>query len=247
MGVFSIDGLEWLVPNVGMYWVSLPGLLNSFEEVDEYYNNGWMFQRHKEVAAENSIDLICPGEFGIKVFLGTGEPIRTMEDFKGKVIRIPDIDMNHDYISALGAMPVSGIDMYTGLQQGTMDAVHNNIPASELFKLDEVIDWMTLTWDMYGTNYWVANGDFTASLSDAQREIIYTAAEEAAQYIRDEYRKSTDAWVQKCRDNPDIEVIDIDDEMKQQMLEVSYSIWEMYRDKFDPVAMERIFEEFYPA
>lgn len=31
------------------------------------------------------------------------------------------------------------------------------------------------------------------------------------------------------------------------MLEVSYSIWEMYRDKFDPVAMERIFEEFYPA
>ena len=134
-----------------------------------------------------------------------------------------------------------------GLQQGTMDAVHNNIPASELFKLDEVIDWMTLTWDMYGTNYWVANGDFTASLSDAQREIIYTAAEEAAQYIRDEYRKSTDAWVQKCRDNPDIEVIDIDDEMKQQMLEVSYSIWEMYRDKFDPVAMERIFEEFYPA
>ena len=48
MGVFSIDGLEWLVPNVGMYWVSLPGLLNSFEEVDEYYNNGWMFQRHKE-------------------------------------------------------------------------------------------------------------------------------------------------------------------------------------------------------
>lgn len=153
MGVFSIDGLEWLVPNVGMYWVSLPGLLNSFEEVDEYYNNGWMFQRHKEVAAENGIDLICPGEFGIKVFLGTGEPIRTMEDFKGKVIRIPDIDMNHDYISALGAMPVSGIDMYTGLQQGTMDAVHNNIPASELFKLDEVIDWMTLTWDMYGTNY----------------------------------------------------------------------------------------------
>ena len=126
MGVFSIDGLEWLVPNVGMYWVSLPGLLNSFEEVDEYYNNGWMFQRHKEVAAENGIDLICPGEFGIKVFLGTGEPIRTMEDFKGKVIRIPDIDMNHDYISALGAMPVRGIDMYTGLQDAGIETIYDD-------------------------------------------------------------------------------------------------------------------------
>ncbi len=246
MGVFSIDGLEWMVADVGMYWVSLPGLLNSWEEVDEHYNNGWMFARHKEVAAEHNIDLICPGEFGLKAFMGTGKPLRTMDDFKGMVIRIPDVDMNHDYISALGAMPVSGIDMYTGLQQGTMDAVQNNIPASELFKLDEVVDWVTLTWDMYGTNYWVANGDFSAKLSDAQREIVYTAAEEAAQYIRDTYRGVTDEWVEKCRENPNIEVIDISEDMKAQMLDVSYQIWEKYRAKFDSVAMERIFEEFYP-
>ncbi|MCI6055691.1 TRAP transporter substrate-binding protein [Dysosmobacter sp.] len=247
MGVFSIDGLDWLVPDVGMSWICLPGLLTSYEEVDEYYNNGWMFERHKEVAAEHGVDLICPGEFGLKVYMGTGEPIRTMDDFKGKIIRIPDVQFHHDYIEALGAMPVSGIDMYTGLQQGTMDAVQNNIPASELFKLEEVIDWITLTWDMYGNNFWVANGDFTASLSDAQREIIYTAAEEAAQYIRDTYREVNDTWVEECRNNPDIEVIDISDEMKAEMQEIGYQIWEEYRDKFDPVAMERIFEEFYPA
>ena len=247
MGVFSIDGLDWLVPNVGMSWICLPGLLNSYEEVDEYYNNGWMFQRHKEVAAENGIDLICPGEFGLKVYEGTGSPIRSMADFKGKIIRIPDVQFHHDYIEALGAMPVSGIDMYTGLQQHTMDAVQNNIPASELFKLDAVVTWITLTWDMYGTNYWVANGDFSASLSDAQREIVYAAAEEAAQYIRDQYREINDSWVQKCIDNPNIEVIEPDDEMKAEMKKVGYQIWEQYRDQFDSVAMDRIFEEFYPG
>lgn len=35
--------------------------------------------------------------------------------------------------------------------------------------------------------------------------------------------------------------------MKAEMQEIGYQIWEEYRDKFDPVAMERIFEEFYPA
>lgn len=246
MGVFSIDGLDWLVPNVGMSWICLPGLLNSYEEVDEYYNNGWMFQRHKEVAAENGIDLICPGEFGLKVFLGTGSPIRTMDDFKGKIIRIPDVQFHHDYIEALGAMPVSGIDMYTGLQQKTMDAVQNNIPASELFKLEEVVSWITLTWDMYGNNFWVANKSFTDGLSDAQRDIIYEAAEDAAQYIRDTYREVNDTWVEACRENPNIEVIDISDEMKAEIQAVGYQIWEEYRDQFDSAAMERVFEEFYP-
>ena len=107
--------------------------------------------------------------------------------------------------------------------------------------------WITLTWDMYGTNYWVANGDFSASLSDAQREIVYAAAEEAAQYIRDQYREINDSWVQKCIDNPNIEVIEPDDEMKAEMKKVGYQIWEQYRDQFDSVAMDRIFEEFYPG
>lgn len=245
MGVFSIDGLDWLVPDVGMSWICLPGLITSWEDVDNYYNNGWMFERHKEVAAENGIDLICPGEFGLKVFLGTGKPIRSMADFKGKIIRIPDVEYHHDYISALGAMPVSGIDMYTGLQQGTMDAVQNNIPASELFKLEEVVDWITLTWDMYGNNFWLANSDFTASLSDAQREIVYQAGTEAALYIRDTYREMTDTWVQSCIDNPNIEVIEIDDTMKAEMQKVGYQIWNEYRTKFDKVAMDRIFDEFY--
>jgi len=246
MGVFSIDGLDWLVPDVGMSWICLPGLLTSWDEVDERYNDGWMFERHKEVAAEHGIDLISPGEFGLKVYLGTGTPIKSMADFKGKIIRIPDVEYHHDYITALGAMPVSGIDMYTGLQQHTMDAVQNNIPASELFKLEEVVDWITLTWDMYGTNYWLANGDFTAGLSDAQREIVYTAAKEAALYIRKTYREMTDTWLKKCMDDPTIEVIEISDEMKAEMQEIGYRIWNDYRTKFDTVAMDRIFEEYYP-
>lgn len=244
MAVFSIDGLEWLMPNKA-FWLCLPGLITSWDEVDAY-NDGWMFQAHKDMAAEAGIDLICPGEFGLKAYLGTGKPIRTFEDFKNKVIRVPDVDLNQDYISALGAMPVSGIDMYTGLQQGTMDAVHNNIPASELFKLDEVIDWVTLTWDMYGTNYYVANKDFTDGLSDEAREIIYQAAEEAGSYIREQYRSSTDAWVQKCKDNPDIEVIEIDDAFKEKIMETSYKIWDKYRDKYPAEVMDKIYEEYYP-
>ena len=243
-GLFSIDGLDWLTPDTGVYWLSLPGFINSYEEVDEVYNNGWYFERHKEVAAENGVDLVCPGEFGLKVFLGTGDPIRTFEDFQGKVIRIPDIQMNHDYIKALGATSVSGIDMYTGLQQGTMDAVQNNIPASDLFKLEEVVTWVTLTWDIYGTNYYLFNKNFTDSLDDVQKEIVYASSKKACQYIRDTYREINDTWVQEARDNPNIEVIDIDEEFQAKLKEVAFQIWDDTRDQFDPVAMDRMYEEY---
>lgn len=243
LSVFSIDGLEWLMPGKA-FWLCLPGLITSWDKVDEY-NDGWMFQAHKEMAAEAGIDLICPGEFGLKAYMGTGTPIRTFEDFKNKVIRVPDVNMNQDYISALGAMPISGIDMYTGLQQGTMDAVQNNIPASALFKLEEVIDWVTLTWDMYGTNYYLANKEFTDKLSDEAREIIYQAANEAGDYIREQYRGSTDEWIEACKDNPDIEVIEIDDKFKAQIMEVSYEIWDKYRDEYPAEVMDKIYEEYY--
>lgn len=244
MMVMSIDALDWLVPNVGMSWVCLPGLLNTWEEVDEYYNNGWMFEHHKQVCAENNIDLICPGEFGLKVLLGTGKPVQSMDDLKGVKIRVPDVNFHHSYFTALGALPLSGVDMYTGLQQKTMDAVHNNIAASSLFKLEEVVDWILETWDLYGTNYWIANGDFSAKLSDGQREIIYAACEETAAYIRETYRKLNDDWLEACRQNPNIEVIEISPEMKAEMQRIGREVWTEYRDKFDPVAMERIFKEF---
>ena len=244
MAVMSIDALDWLVPNIGMSWVCLPGLLNSWEEVDNLYNNGWMFEHHKKVSAENGIELICPGEFGLKVLLGTGKAPKSMEELKGLKVRVPDVNFHHAYFTKLGMIPVSGIDMYTGLQQKTMDIVHNNIPASSIFKLEEVIDWILLTWDLYGTNYWVANGDFSATWTDAQREIIYAACEETAQYIRDTYRELCDTWLDMCRQDPSIEIVEPSEEMKAEFKRIGREVWKEYRDLFDKEAMDRIFEEF---
>ncbi|HOQ75453.1 MAG TPA: TRAP transporter substrate-binding protein [Thermoclostridium sp.] len=244
MAVFSIDALDWLVPNIGMSWVCLPGLLNSWEEVDNLYNNGWMFEHHKKVAAENGIDLICPGEFGLKVLLGTGKAPKSMADLKGLKVRVPDVNFHHAYFTKLGMIPVSGIDMYTGLQQKTMEMVHNNIPASSIFKLEEVVDWILLTWDLYGTNYWIANGDFSAKWTDAQREIITDACLETAQYIRNTYRELCDTWLDMCRQDPSIEVIEPTDEMKAEFKRIGREVWKEYRDLFDKEAMDRIFKDF---
>lgn len=244
--LLSIDGVDMALAKEGMSWICLPGLFNDYDEVDSEFVNGWMFERQREMAAENGMDLIAPIENGLKVIVGTGTPIQSLSDFKGKILRVPDIEFHHSYYTALGAMPVSGIDMYTGMQQHTMDGIPNNPWALELFKIDEVADWVLKLNDIYGTMYWSANGDFSSSLTDEQRDIIYRACKETAEETRAEMRQIGADWLAKCEENPNIQVIEPSAELKAQIQEIGYGIWEDYADDFDSVAMERLLSEYAP-
>lgn len=242
--LLSIDGVDMATANVGMSWICLPFLFDSYEDVDSEFVNGWMFERQQEVAREAGLDLVAPIENGLKVLIANGKEVQTLEDFKGMVLRVPDIKFHHAYYTALGAMPISGIDQYTGMQQGTMDGIPNNPWALELFNVDEVCEWIMELNDIYGTMYWVANADFTSNLTDEQREIIYKACEETAVTTRQEMRKIGEDWLQMCKDDPDINVYEPSEEMVAKMKEIAHQIWEEYADQFDPVAMERILSEY---
>lgn len=69
-----------------------------------------------------------------------------------------------------------------------MDCITNSPWAMNVFHLEEVADWVYVTAESWGTMYWTASLDWTSSLTDAQREIVYQAAKEAAQYTRQEIR-----------------------------------------------------------
>lgn len=184
----SIDGLDFGTTDVNVNWTSLPYLFDGFEEVDSEYNNGWMIERHREVAAEYGIDLIENLDNGFKSLIGTGPTPSSIKDLAGKIVRVPDIPIFHYYYEQLGLTTVAGIDQYTGLQQGTMDCITNSPWAMNVFHLEEVADWVYVTAESWGTMYWTASLDWTSSLTDAQREIVYQAAKEAAQYTRQEIR-----------------------------------------------------------
>lgn len=176
----SIDGLDFGTTDVNVNWTSLPYLFDGFEEVDSEYNNGWMIERHREVAAEYGIDLIENLDNGFKSLIGTGPTPSSIKDLAGKIVRVPDIPIFHYYYEQLGLTTVAGIDQYTGLQQGTMDCITNSPWAMNVFHLEEVADWVYVTAESWGTMYWTASLDWTSSLTDAQREIVYQAAKEAA-------------------------------------------------------------------
>ena len=238
----SIDGVDFGTPDVNMNWTSLPYLFNGWDEVDSEYNNGWMLERHKEVAAEYGIDIIENLDNGLKCLIGTGKAPTSITDLKGKIVRTPDIPIFHYYYEKLGLTTVSGIDQYTGLQQGTMDCITNSPWAMNVFHLEEVADWIYVTQESWGTMYWTAGKDWTDSLTDAQREIVYKAAKEAALITRQEIREN---YLDKAAE-AGVEIVYPDDASIEIMKQAATKTWHELRDDFDSAAMDRLFADYLP-
>ncbi|MCE2437579.1 MAG: TRAP transporter substrate-binding protein DctP [Pseudomonadales bacterium] len=77
-------------------------------------------------------------------FMGRGKPPRTLEDWKGKTVRAGG--GLGQAMRALGAAPTSSpaTEVYTGLQQGTMDAAAMPFTYAHIsYRLHEVSEWYT--------------------------------------------------------------------------------------------------------
>ena len=77
-------------------------------------------------------------------FLGKGEPPMKLEDWKGKTVRAGG--GLGKAMQVMGATPTSSTatEVYTGVQQGTMDAASFPFTYSHVaYKIHEVTDWFT--------------------------------------------------------------------------------------------------------
>lgn len=118
--------------------------------------------------------------YGVRHILTT-EPVETVDDLKGLQIRVPTNQVQSKGIAALGATPVgmSLGDVYTALQQGTIDGAEN--PLSTLYgrKHHEVAKYLILDGHVYSFTSWVCSIDWFNSLTPEQQNLLLTTGYEA--------------------------------------------------------------------
>ena len=82
---------------------------------------------------------------------GTKRPIATPDDLVGIRMRVPAGALLADTFKALGAEPVTvnSDGIYDALKTGRVDAQENPLALVELFKLDEVVKYVSMTNHMW--------------------------------------------------------------------------------------------------
>jgi tripartite ATP-independent transporter DctP family solute receptor len=111
---------------------------------------------------------------GMRQIAGTKRPIAAPDDLMGIRIRVPAGQLFDDTFRALGAEPVTiNVDgIYDGLKAGVVDAQENPLAVIELFKLYEVVTYVSMTNHMWSGFNLMANLGIWTALPDAVRSVI---------------------------------------------------------------------------
>ncbi|GIN23060.1 TRAP transporter substrate-binding protein [Siminovitchia fordii] len=109
------------------------------------------------------------------------------KDLKGLKIRSTTTPLQSGTISAMGAnpTPISYGEIFTSLQQGTIDGVQTTTPLIYADRFYEAADYLTLTRHFPLPHIMMINKDFYDSLTDELKAVVDKAASEQIAYARE--------------------------------------------------------------
>lgn len=140
---------------------------------------------------------------GARSFYSSKEPIVSLEDMKGRNIRVQESELMMDTIEALGATPVPMAfgDVYSALQTGEIDGAENNWPSYESTRHYEVAGYFTMDEHTRVPELQLIAQSTWSKLSPRYQSIIRECAQESAIYERqlwEEREKTSEEKVRKA-------------------------------------------------
>ena len=140
-----------------------------------------------------ALSLLIAGAVIISTLTGCGKSSsdkaanEKKDDSYQKKIRVPGSKVYMKFFKTLGADPVAvnWSEVFTAIQQGTIDGQENGICITESAKMDEVQDYLTLWNYTYENDLFVANSEIWESLESKTREMLQEKAREACDWGKD--------------------------------------------------------------
>ena len=140
--------------------------------------NGELCEKVAEGLADINLVKVCYMENGIRHVTNSQKAINTPDDLKGLKIRTMENSIHMSTFSHLGASPtpMAFTELFTALQQKTVDGEENPIFLIQTSRFDEVQKYLSLTGHFYTSGIATMNKDFYDSLPDDLKTVVLEAA-----------------------------------------------------------------------
>nr|WP_042671632.1 TRAP transporter substrate-binding protein [Methylobacterium sp. B34] len=175
----SLTGLD---PLLDIHY--LPYIVTSAAEADRiFYNPDGILQRTlTETLAKHRMVALGFFELEFRAVTNSKRPVRTVDDLKGLKVRVPGSAAIRSFFEIAGAQAVTMPfnNLFVALQQGTVDGQDNGASITFNSRLFEAQRYMTLTNHVYAMGAITVGQRFWGGLSEANKAIVKTAAEEVA-------------------------------------------------------------------
>ncbi|MEE0673287.1 MAG: C4-dicarboxylate TRAP transporter substrate-binding protein [Enterocloster sp.] len=156
-----------------------PYMFENWDQLDKVLASDW-WKKQCGLLEENGLKVLTSWHFGERHTMTT-KPVQSAADFKGMKIRVPGNKIQVKGFEILGAAPIPMAlgEVYTSLQQGTIDGLENPLSTLYAGKYQEVAKYLILDGHIKDFTSWACGNTFFNSLTPEQQEILVSSAEEA--------------------------------------------------------------------
>ena len=214
----------------------LPFLFNGKE--DAYAQlDGEFGAKLAENLPQVGMRLLAYGENAFRNISNNVRPVTSMADLKGLKVRVMESPVNIATYTALGTnpTPMAFSELYTGLQQGTVEGQDNGVVLTYTAKLYEVQPYYTYTGHIYAANGMVFSEAFWQSLPADLQQVV----EDGAKYAMENQRRlntEMEQSLEQTMKDAGCEFITPDEAMVNEMREATKGVWDIeeIKNMIDP-------------
>jgi tripartite ATP-independent transporter DctP family solute receptor len=198
----------------------------------------------EEVSNKIGLQPIMYAEYGYRHFVSASRPLSSADSLIGLKMRTTDSPIDVEVAKALGTnpAPIAWGEVYTALQQGTIDAQGNTFPHLFGAKHHEALKYAITSAHNYGMQVAMANKKWWDGLDPAAQEIIQDSAAEAVKYQRDVLYPANEKSARAEFENAGIEIHDATAEEIAQFREITQPVFDEFAAKLPPELIQMVRE-----
>ena len=217
---------------------TMPWLFSDYQEAeDTFFGAGGEYM--EEILSPKGVTYLGAVHNGFKLITNSKHPIEQPEDLAGLKIRIPGGDFYMDFYSAYGASPqaMSWSEVFTALQQGTIDGHDNSISTIVSNNVQEIQPYMTISRHTYEAFTWMANkANFESKLSAEDQELVRECVEQACKEVNAEIVAEEAELIEQCETENGVQFYTFTDEDVETWRSVITDLIEEYKGIYGEAA-----------
>ena len=223
----NMTGFEPKLTVITMPWLVPKG----YESVDELFFNGPGAKYFTDLIEKKNVKVLGFGENGFRQLTNSVRPVRSPADMKQLKIRTPPIAMYVDLFKLFGADPtvMSFSEVFTALQQGTIDGQENPLDTIRSGKIHERQKFITMWNYSYDPFALTVSNKVWKKLSDADKALFLEAGEAACKMQVVESRKKDKVIEEEF--SKYMQIIHLTPEEATAFQKAAAPIYKTYKDK----------------
>lgn len=215
-----------------MYITSMPYLIDSYELGWEVYDGEFGQMLGAATEADAGWKWLGWCDNSLRMFSNSKHEIQTPADLQGLKIRTQENDLHMQIVNDLGgsATPVAFSELYTALQQGTVDGQENGIALTYSMGFNEIVKYMTYLPHIYDPYIVVMSQDAWNRLPADLQALMEEYGAKYCQYER-EFNQQNEVDYMAEMESKGLQVYYPTDEQKKMFIDATSNVEAAIREK----------------